>query len=487
MAEFNVPNRTIFHGDNLKFLRGINSDSVDLVYLDPPFNKNRRFFSPTSHKGSKSRKRAFDDVWLASEHKDKIVEYLDKASKENEELCDWLRSVKAIDPDRKEKNYCYLVYMAVRLLECRRILKPTGSLFLHCDDTMSHWLKLTLDCIFDEENFRNEIIWRRTASSKGDAKLRAGRVVDSIFWYSKVKGDRCFFKGFYGEKGKFDPQKFKLVVNGQPAKYNGPIYRSRTRDLPPSLKYTWKGLSPKYGWDVTIDKLQRYYKEGKVAIRVVRGERMACRAVTWDKYRGKKISNLWTGIYLSGKEMGEYATQKPIELMNRIILATTKEDGIVVDPFCGCGTTCASADNNSRKWVGMDIEAAARDEIGRRLPDLGRDEINFTAEVPERTDGNKPSRETRWVYVLKDDSELGWHKVGIAKDWRSRENSYRTGKRRRESVRFVHKVKTEWFRELEQHLIDFFENDHEWVKASLPEIQAAIRDFLDSRSGEANL
>ena len=476
MAEFNVPNRTIFHGDNLKFLRGINSDSVDLVYLDPPFNKNRRFFAPTASKKDKAKKRVFDDVWLASEHKDKIVEYLDKASKENEELCDWLRSVKSIDPDRQERNYCYLVYMSIRLLECRRILKPTGSLFLHCDDTMSHWLKITLDCIFDEGNFRNEITWRRTSATKGDAKHRAGRIVDSIFWYSKT--DECKFKGFYEGKGELDLLEFSLTVNGKPAKDNGPIMRSRTRDLPASLDYEWRGIRPEYGWDVTKDKLERFYQEGKVTITTKRGVKVARRAITYDDYPGKKLGDLWTGLYLSKSELTNYATQKPVKLLQRIILATTDEKDVVVDPFCGCATTCEAADNENRLWVGMDIESGAREEIDRRLPDLGRDDIHFTATEPVRTDGNKPSRESRWVYILKDESEDEWHKVGIAKDPRSRENSYRTGKRRRESVRFVYKVQTEKFRELEQHLIDKFENDHEWLKASVADIKKAIRAFL---------
>lgn len=135
----------------------------------------------------------------------------------------------------------------------------------------------------------------------------------------------------------------------------------------------------------------------------------------------------------------------------------------------------------------MDIEAGAREEIGRRLPNLTRDDINFTATEPDRTDGNRHSREIRWVYVLRDDSEPEWFKVGIAKDPRSRENSYRTGKRRRGSVEFVHKVKTEWFRELEQHLVDHFESDHEWVQASLAEIKEVIQDFLDSRPGASSV
>ena len=326
MAEFNVPNRTIFHGDNLKFLRGINSDSVDLVYLDPPFNKNRRFYAPTTSKKGKvaKKKKAFDDVWLASEHKDKIVEYLHKASKENEELCDWLRSVKSIDPDPQDRNYCYLVYMAVRLLECRRILKPTGSIFLHCDDTMSHWLKITLDCIFDEANFRNEIVWRRTSATHGNAKVRTGRIVDSIFWYSKTKD--VFFKGFY-EKLEVNARNFPIEYRGKRYRDNGAILGSRTRD-PAKRYFTWRGIYAKYGWGATKETLEKMYQEGKLLIKKGKDGELTCRKIiSSDDYPGVKLGSLWTGLYLSSKERGEYATQKPTKLLSRIIEATTKKGG----------------------------------------------------------------------------------------------------------------------------------------------------------------
>lgn len=483
MASFNVDNRTILIGDCLDHLRGINTESVDLVYLDPPFNKNRRFFAPTKKKkNSKDKKRLFDDVWHAAKFKDQIVKYLEGAGKENEELCDWLRSVKSIDPDPKERNYCYLVYMSVRLLECRRILKPTGSLFLHCDDTMSHWLKTTLDCIFDEENYLNEIIWRRTSSTHADAKNRTGRITDSIFWYSK--SPEFIYKGFYQEVPKTAAE-FPIVIDGKRYRDNGTVIGSPTRDQAERY-FTWRDITPEHGWTVTEKKLEELYQKGQIHIKKAKGGGLTCRRIiSADDYPGIRLGNLWTGLYLTKKEQGDYATQKPEELLKRIIRATTEDEdkdkgvgkAVVVDPFCGCATTCVAADNLGRSWVGIDIEPGAHEEIKRRLPNLVRD-IECTQRVPIRTDKNRNSSESRYVYILKDDNDPDWHKVGIAKNWSARQNSFRTGRRRRDSVNIVFKRKTELFRELEQHLIDRFENDHEWVRASKTQIEEEINAFL---------
>lgn len=175
MADFNVENRTIFCGDSLAFLRGINSGTVDCIYIEPPYNGSIDFHSC-----------AVREEYHDPTEEETLIQ-LSEISARDRELSLWLEGVKAIDQDEQERNYTYLVFLGVRLLECYRILKPTGSIFVHCDDVMSHFIKITLDCIFDEPNFRNEIICQKPLDARQDGKDNRNhtRVADKIFWYSK--------------------------------------------------------------------------------------------------------------------------------------------------------------------------------------------------------------------------------------------------------------------------------------------------------------
>ena len=175
MIDFNVKNRTIFCGENLAFLRGINSGTVNCIYIEPPYNGSIDFHSP-----------AIREEYLDPTEEETLTQ-LSEVSARDRELSSWLEGVKAIDQDEQERNYTYLVFLGVRLLECYRILKPTGSIFVHCDDVMSHFIKITLDCIFDEPNFRNEIVCQKPLDARRVDKLEKNhtRVADKIFWYSK--------------------------------------------------------------------------------------------------------------------------------------------------------------------------------------------------------------------------------------------------------------------------------------------------------------
>ena len=175
MADFNVENRAVFLGDNLAFLRGINSETVDCIYIEPPYNGNVNFHSPAV------RAEYHDPT------EEETLAQLSEISARDRELSLWLEGVKTIDQDEQERHYTYLVFLSVRLLECYRILKPTGSIFVHCDDVMSHFIKITLDCIFDEPNFRNEIICQKSLDARQDGRRRRSltRIADKIFWYSK--------------------------------------------------------------------------------------------------------------------------------------------------------------------------------------------------------------------------------------------------------------------------------------------------------------
>ena len=175
MAECNVENRTIFCDDNLDVLQGINSECIDLIYLDPPFNKNKTFTAPI---GTSAEGASFKDIFREDDLKE---EWLSTIEEDHSELYQYLNGIKGIG---KSYNFAYLAYMAIRLLECQRILKPTGAIYLHCDPTMSHYLKTTLDCIFGENNFKNEIIWLRKQGEQHNlARKRLPSSHDVIFWY----------------------------------------------------------------------------------------------------------------------------------------------------------------------------------------------------------------------------------------------------------------------------------------------------------------
>lgn len=273
MAEFNVEDRTVFHGDNLDFLRGINSNSVDCIYIDPPFNKKREFHAPAESKST--QKKQFDDIWRKPETAEEIRQHMrEKAAvdSEDEELSQWLDGVKLIDQDEQEQNYNYLVFMSVRLLECYRILKPTGSLFLHCDDTMSHFLKITLDCIFDEPNFRNEIVWQRTRhpSRSQGACRRNSRMTDKIFWYSK--SEACDFYGVYQEKSQAELEKeypFVCEKTGRRYKDNTKnLYRGPGLGARPNLCFDFLGFTPpnESGWAGSRETMERWLREGILVI-----------------------------------------------------------------------------------------------------------------------------------------------------------------------------------------------------------------------------
>ena len=177
MEELNIKNRTIFCKDNLDILEGINSNSIDLIYLDPPFNKNKVFTAPI---GTSAEGASFSDIFREEDVKD---EWLKTIEEDHDELYKFLCGIKNRG---NEYNFCYLCYMAIRLIECQRILKDTGSLYLHCDPTMSHYLKLLLDVIFGEKNFRNEIIWHYYNKMPTGGKV-LDRQHDIIFHYTLNK------------------------------------------------------------------------------------------------------------------------------------------------------------------------------------------------------------------------------------------------------------------------------------------------------------
>ena len=334
-----IKNRTVFINDNLPVLRGMADESVDLIYLDPPFNSNQDYKAPI---GSKAAGAAFEDTWT--------YDKLDAANQEelkesNPGLHDLLEGIGKVHGDGMK---AYLIYMSVRVIEMHRVLKRTGSLWLHCDPTASHSLKLMLDSIFGKNRFRNEVAWKRTHRSKG-VKDRLARNHDILLFYSKsddhtwndVEIPRTIKKP---EEYRYKDSRGRFKVD------NLSGYRQKNHH------YYSLGLGekmPKMGYMITKEKMRELIAQDLVHIRPGK--------VPMKKFYMDgtiRADDLFLDIpseIKSRKEVTNYPTQKPLALLERIIKATSNEGDLVLDPFCGTGTTLEAAESLGRKWIGIDF------------------------------------------------------------------------------------------------------------------------------------
>ena len=403
-----IKNRTIFCHDNLEILRGIDSDCIDLIYLDPPFNKKKTF---TAQIGSHAEGASFSDIFREKDIKD---EWLQDIKEDYFSIHNLLTAVRAIE-GRTSYNFCYLAYMAIRLIECQRVLKPTGSLYLHCDQTMSHYLKLLLDCIFGEKNFRNEIAW----------------------WY-----------GGGGASQKNWAKKHDII-----------LYYSKTEDL----IFNTDAVREDYKWD--------------------KGQRRADGSAR-DLKKGKLPDNVFQlhGIMPWAKERTGYPTQKPLVLLERIIAASSPVGGVVLDPFCGCATTCVAAERLGRCWVGVDVSRKAFDLVEDRMREevewegslFEEDLVDFKTDPPKRTDMGADTRVQKYVYIISNAQYKGEWKVGIASDAKARLNSYQTSDPNRAYV-LEYAYLTPDFRAIEAYIHERYENRHEWVRE--PDMAKIVKDI----------
>ena len=356
-------NRTVFIRDNLEVLRCLEDKTVDLIYLDPPFNSNKNYSAPI---GSKAAGFHFKDMWYLSD--------TDKAwwGELSDKYPDLYEIIHAIGRVNGDKDKSYLIYMAMRLLEIHRILKDTGSIYLHCDQTMSHSLKLLMDAIFKNKNYINEIIWSRALGrgkiihQKGQRSLK--KDTDSIFHYSKT--DNHFFQGIYKKlSGKEIEKKFPLIDENGRRYYAGRMFNLPSMGSRPNQCYEYKGISPPHhsGWRFIKKRLIEEDKKEKI---VWRKGKSPFRKEYADEYLGKPIGSLWIDIdYASKKERTGYKTQKPLPLLDRIIKASCPESGLVLDPFCGCATACIAAEKLNRKWIGIDLSPLAEKLVKKRFVD----------------------------------------------------------------------------------------------------------------------
>ena len=372
---------TLFTGDNLFILHGMNSQSVDLIYLDPPFNTKRLFSAPI---GTKAAGTSFKDMWTWDDVNESFLEGLMQS---HPQMAYYIQSIKGI---HSKAMMAYIVYMTQRIIEMHRILKHTGSFYLHCDSTASHYLKHILDYVFGKDNFRNEIIWQRNDGAKGSQykAKKFGANTDTIFFYTN--GNEYFFKNTVAISKKDELRKFnKVDENGK--KYNTatPLFRSKTMGDRPNLCYEWRGFTNPHasGWRLSKERLEEEYQRGNI---VITEDGKIERRKYFDDYEGEPIDNNWTDIsrMLNDEEATGYRTQKPLTLLVRIIEASCPVGGIVLDPFCGCATTCVAAQQLERKWIGIDIEKQAVNLLIERLSGDAGLFSNFIhrADVPHRTD-----------------------------------------------------------------------------------------------------
>lgn len=358
----------LYYGDNLDVLRRhVKDESVDLVYLDPPFNSARNYnvlFAEQDGGRAAAQIKAFEDTWEWNEQSSATYHAVVEAGGKVSEVMQALRMI-AGDTDM----LAYLAMMAPRLVELRRVLKPTGSLYLHCDPTASRYLNVLLDGVFGPENFRSEITWKRSSAHSDTKQGRKihGHIHDTILFYTKsdewtwnpiyTPYDQEYIDSFYSHVEEGTGRRYQLD-NLTAAKPGGDV------------SYDFMGTKPYKGryWAYSKENMEQFYREGRLHFPQNGGTPRYKRYL--DEMPGVPLQDLWTDIRPIGAQAAErlgYPTQKPEALLERIIACSSNEGDVVLDPFCGCGTAVAAAEKLKRRWIGIDITHLAIALIKNRL------------------------------------------------------------------------------------------------------------------------
>ena len=407
MAAPNFVNRTIWTGDNLDILRGLNSESADLIYLDPPFNSNRNYSAPV---GSEAAGAAFKDAWTlddVDEAQHGLIAEVEPALYE---------AIHAAGIVHGKSMKSYLIMMGVRLLEMRRVLKPTGSIYLHCDPTASHYLKLSMDAVFGASLFLNEMTWKRSSahSDTRQGMRRAGKIRDVVLVYTKTDDYvwnpqympytddylQAEYRHITPEGRRYKETDVTAAKPGGDTEYEWHVKRSlheksrwsadltdERRDPQPEEEY--KSINPYRGryWAYSKSNLVSFWNEGRLIHRETGMPRLMQFA---DDMPGVSLQDLWDDIPpVLGKERVGYPTQKPLKLLKRIIAASSNPGDVVLDPFCGCATACIAAEKLDRQWAGIDLSEKAYQLVRQRL---AREVSVGSAEHPRLTGWNVTHR-----------------------------------------------------------------------------------------------
>lgn len=365
------------YGDNLQILCDyIKDETVDLIYLDPPFKSNKDYnvlFAEQNGSRSAAQIKAFEDTWewntvAAGAYRD-IVERGGKPSQVMQAFHTFLGETDML---------AYLAMMAPRLAELHRVLKPTGSIYLHCDPTASHYLKMLMDAVFGPQNFRNEITWKRTSAHSGVQGY--GGVHDILLFYSKTKDflwnpiyqpyDPLYVETFF-EQVDSDGRRWKRMdLTGAGVTRDGDSGKP------------WRGIdvtAKGRHWAYNADELERLDKAGNIHWPKKKGGMPRLKQYLHEM-PGVPLQDVWTDIKpihnLAAERLG-YPTQKPQTLLERIIQASSNERDVVLDPFCGCGTTIAAAEKLNRRWIGVDITHLAVALMKHRLKDMFGEKVKF--------------------------------------------------------------------------------------------------------------
>jgi len=324
--------RVVYCGDNLEQLAKLPDACVDLIYIDPPFNSNRNY---EVFWGESKEKRSFDD--------------------------------------RHESTKAYIDYMRPRCVEIARVLKKTGSFYYHCDWHASHYVKVMLDQIFGENNFQNEIVWKRTSAHNDPNKY--GNVHDTIFFYTGSK------KG-YTWNPQYTPYTKEYIDAEWQELPSGRFFKGENMLDPQNKMEEFDFMGTTAHWRTNREGMKALWdapqtevpnSHGRILLREDGFPRKRCRIVFLDELPGVALQSWWGDISpLAGgsTERLGYPTQKPLQLLERMILSSSDENGIVLDAFCGCGTTLVAAQNSKRQWIGIDISPTACRVMAKRLRDV---------------------------------------------------------------------------------------------------------------------
>ncbi len=416
MGQKTITKNTLFYGDNLIVMRQyIADESIDLIYLDPPFNSNRNYnvlYKDESGLDSEAQILAFEDTWHWTRATDDQYHALaavgDKAGRALENL---------VDAMGRNQMTAYLVMMTARLVELHRILKPTGCLYLHCDPTASHYLKMILDMIFGVENFQNEIVWKRTHAHNDPQRF--GRNSDRLLFYGKT--NKIFFNPVYLPyeesylqnffRGKDDKGIYRLVVLTGPKISSGesdsewrgyrPSQSGRSWSVPKRIVNTLVGEQMAKSMSI-VEKLDLLDQHGYI---VFSKNGIPSFKQYLHEMEGAPAQELWSDINPISSQAAErlgYPTQKPLALLERIIQASSNPGDVVLDPFCGCGTAVHAAQKLGRTWIGIDVTYLATTIIKSRLYDAfeieAKKDYNLIGEPTTLTEARHLATQDRYQF-----------------------------------------------------------------------------------------
>lgn len=397
MATPNFVDKTIWTGDNLDILRGMNSECIDLIYLDPPFNSNKTYAAPV---GSQAAGAAFKDSWTLS---DLDVAWMGLIADEHPAIANLLNTAGLTHGKGMQS---YLTMMAVRLIELRRVLKPSGSIYLHCDPTASHYLKLLMDAVFGRRHYLNEISWVRAVPKNDYAQgaVNWPRMRDVLLHYRASKEYGGFNQPFIPLSKQSADKQYKKVEAETGRRYQLTSLTAPGAGTRGHPQYEFLGVTR--FWRFSEETMQGLLQQGRIVQtgpnRVPRYKRYL------DESKGVAIGDAWSDIPAvqgQAKEKVGFPTQKPLALLERIIKASSNPGDVVLDPFCGCATAPVAAEMLGRKWVGIDIAPKAVELVNIRLQQsmgslFHNRLVTIRTDIPKRTDIDAPVHYRKHTHVL---------------------------------------------------------------------------------------